>query len=72
MVAALVLQAIIHLQKKNYKQCSAVLESALSTDFEVTIILLLFNYYYYCCCCFIIGSALSIIFTSERTTRIFI
>ena len=41
MVAALVLQAIIHLQKKNYKQCSVVLESALSTDFEVTIILLL-------------------------------
>lgn len=34
-IAALLLQAVIHLQKGNQQQCGQLLETALSTNFEV-------------------------------------
>lgn len=34
-IEALLLQAVIHLQRGNYKQCDQILESALSNSFEV-------------------------------------
>ena len=43
-VSGLILQAIIHLQKGNQKQCNQLLETALSTDFEV---LYYYSYYIY-------------------------
>ena len=48
-VSGLILQAIIHLQKGNQKQCNQLLETALSTDFEV------FYYYSYIFICIIIN-----------------